>query len=406
MIDKCTICLKKYSSDVACDECTYIVASNSFDQAFDLLHIDMSVEDAEEVKYELWCALHNEVKREGNDVMSALANILAKCADTAVYLPKKRFENLDDFKVILFDPELNQAFMTNNDVCIKLSHFNPRVLNGLDPDQPAYDYLNECFIPNPLPYSVAELNDSFPGEFVWNITLPVTYLLDKLYRICPEAIQRRNTFFILDVGYGMFEGSLVIPEFKPKDSDHLHYMFSGGLEIMIDGNSHIQDGFIYRNTTYVGLPMRQNGPTIYVDVYKEFASKVNIGIYKIISDVIADDIHPFSLSDYADSHLIHIPLASAEDSFENEEQKMRVYKDFTPIALETEYIYEILLLFGNFGYEYVNLYVSSKPEDSMLITGVGVFEDIPIIEAAIAPVIIGRSGSECEQILQEETIPF
>lgn len=394
---------------MACEVCTYVKASEVFDEAYHILSCDMSEEEAEEIKYELWCKLNHEKKRSGKMVErgSNLAKVIGFCADTAIYLPKKRFENLDDYKVIVFDADKNSAYLTNNDVIVRLSAFPEDTLAGMDPRVNTYDYLQEIFIPNPLPHSTDDLDKSLNSieGFPWGFSVPIEKVLDKIYRVCPESLARRNTLLVMDVGYGMFEGSIPISKFVPDENGKCMHIFGDGKRGVIDPySSLIGSDFIYKDTPYLGLPTYIDKDVIYLNVYKEYNDNVTFGIYEILNELFLDDIHPFSLTDYAENRLIKFPLTYLSDPpiDMTKEYFQERFQNFEPMAFETEYIYNIFFLLMSFGYKYANIYIQ-KQDLPILIEGFELGGRRPKIEAVVSPVLVGRSGKECEEVIGSQS---
>jgi hypothetical protein len=87
---------------------------------------------------------------------------------------------------------------------------------------------------------------------------------------------------------------------------------------------------------------------------------------------------------------------------------MKAYQKFTPLMVECEYLYETLLLFANFNYQFVNVYSSNQLP--ILIEGIPTIEGQPRIEAMIAQVSYGERGRQCEEMLSytqaNEDVPF
>lgn len=399
-MDKCIGCFKPVRDPSACIECKYLEAHSTLEKAQLYIGVSLTPEEEEEIKYELYCALQG---LEGGKIkamqQSLLAKIIAKCADTAVYLPKKRFVDLDDMKVVLFDLSRLAAYMTNGDVVIKISDLPEDALDGLRSDLPAYDYIGERFIPNPLPYDVETMDRVLDESYVFTMTLPVTFLLTNIFSMFPEAISRRNCMAVFDVGYGMYEGSIVIPKFEMSENMVPYYKPPQGDKIIATSNSSlIPAEFIEADTAYVGRVVSVEPEIIRVDVYKKFEEMVVLGLYRIVDVELSDDIHPFNLAHYAENDIIKFKLVSVIDKFENKADKMRVYRNFYPVCMELEYLYEILILYQSFGFRFVNLYVRNS-ESPFLIEGIREDPEQPIIETVIAPVIVGFDGGLCEDKL-------
>lgn len=402
-MEKCIGCFKPTRNPAACIECKYYEARKTCEDAVLMTGLSLTPEEEEEITYELYCALQGiEGGKVTKMTQSLLANIIAKCSDTAVYLPKKRFANLDDMKVILFDLGKSAAYITNGDTVIRVSDLPPDALDGLRSDLPAYDYIDERFIPNPLPYDVESMDKAFDdGSFLFAVTLPVTFLLKNMFAVFPDALSRRNCLSVFDVGYGMYEGSIVIPKFDLSENQVPYFKPAHGDKIIaLSKSSTIPDEFIEPDTSYVGHVVSVEPDIIRVDVYKQFEETVTMGMYRIMDTTFTDDIHPFRLAHYAEPDLLKFKLVSTIDKFDTLADKMRVYRNFNPIAMELEYLYETLLLYESFGYRFVNLYIKS-PDDPFLLEGVIETPEQPIVEAAIAPVAVGVNGSVCEARLAE-----
>ena len=116
-------------------------------------------------------------------------------------------------------------------------------------------------------------------------------------------------------------------------------------------------------------------------------------MYKIMNTVLGADIHPFSLTQFAESDKMTLKLHSLGDRILPEDQ-MHVYRNFRPFALELSYLYEILILMASFGLEFITVYVDN-PEEPILIEGVRK-PSCPYIEAVVAPVLVGMNGIEAE----------
>lgn len=398
-MNTCIGCFKLARDPDACIGCKYSRAHTAFTLAKDQLGIDITPEEEEEIKYELYCALQGMEGERYNMQRSLLARIIEKCADTAVYLPKKRFADLDDMKILLFDIERNSAYITNADAVVRISNLPTDALDGLRNDLPAYDYLGERFIPNPLPYDVAALDKVFDDSYVFSLTIPVDYLLGNVFNAYPEAIGRRNCLAVIDAGYSMYEGSIIIPRFDINDAGRRFFIPPNGDKLIIpDKSSIIGNDFIEPDTAYVGNVVRVEDKVISVNLYKTFGEETVVGMYKIINEVFPDDIHPFNLALYSEADIIKFPLASASDDFKNKREKMDCYRRFSPIAMELEYLYEILLLFKGFGYKFANLYAQS-PDHPFLLEGVQEGPEQPFVEATIACVAVGFDGHICENAL-------
>lgn len=399
-MDKCIGCFKPAKNPGACIECKYAEAHHTFTLAKGGLGIDVTEEEEEEIKYELYCALQGMEGEQGEMMeRSLLARIIEKCADTAVYLPKKRFVDLDDMKVVLFDLERNAAYMTNADAVIRISGLPVDALDGLRNDLPAYNYIGERFIPNPLPYDISTMDKVFNDTYLFSFTIPVDYLLGNIFHMRPEAISRRNCIAVFDVGYGMYEGSIIIPKFEVNDAGKRFYTPPHGDKLIIpDKSSIIGNDFLDLDAPYVGSVTAVDDKVIRANVYKKFEEYVVFGMYRIIDEIFPDDIHPFNLALYAESDIVKFPLASAIDKFDAKGDKMACYRKFNPVALELEYLYETLVLYRAFGFKFINMYAQS-PDHPFLLEGIQESPEQPIIEVVVAPVAVGFDGRICETAL-------
>lgn len=405
-MQKCVGCFKPANNPSACLGCKYVEADDALSTAEYLLNIDLPPDLAEEVKYELFCSLKGIEGVEAENMRgSGLAAIVSACADTAIYLPKKRSADLDDMKVLLFNPEFGEAYVTNGDVVIRISEIPPEVLDGMREDLPAYDYVGEKFIPNPLPYSAEDMAKVFANEYVFTVTVPVTLLLERIYQRYPEALQRRNVFMVMDVGYGYVPGSVIIPSFEIAANGTRFYIPPTAVKPFIPSKTSVIDNeFLEEGIPYVGMPEGEEYDCVRVNVYKSFESTVTMGMYKLLDENFNDDIHPFALSAYSEPDLIKFQLLSTCDDFKEPIERMHAYQNFQPLALELEYVFETLLLFRSFDYEFVNFFVKTSDEP-ILIEGVRTVEGQPLIEATMATVAVGEPGVHCEQVLEEE-LPF
>jgi hypothetical protein len=333
---------------------------------------------------------------------SELLRIIGLCSDTAVMLPKKRFVDLDDMKVILFDLKRNGAYITNTDVVIRLSGFEPDTLDGLMDTAPAFDYLSDHFIANPLPYEIEELDKVFDDSYKFSVVIKGEKILKKAQQYYGSAAERRNLFAVLDVGYSRLPGSLVVPRFQRGDNGKCWYEIPRINKIgFIGRHSHLDDEFIDPNKSYVALPITVEEKTIALDVYKEYENTTIVGLYDASIPVDPDglDISPLDLAQFSEADLIKFKLISAGDNFRTHEEEMRAYRDFTPSIVEAEYLYEVLLLFYNLGFEDVIIYVRA-PNAPILIEGVKNDHSHLTVEAVIAPTILGDAGYRCEELLR------
>jgi hypothetical protein len=352
----------------------------------------------DEARYELMCQLPQFRPEEADKMsLSGLATIISKCADTAIYLPKKRFEDMDDMKVVLFDVDHGDAHITNGDVIIRVSDIPQDILEGLNSDIPAYDYLSEKFIPNPLPYTLTDLNRAFFNDYTYSMSMPVRALLDRIYYKYPTAVDRRGTFTVIDVGYGMYEGSVLIPQFF--DGPKKFFQLQNGKPFIIAKGSLILDQAIVPGTPYVCFPVEDTPDYLSLNVYKRYGNYVTFGLYKILSPALSDDIHPFDLESYGDMDKLTIPLQSEIDRVTDYGEKMQLFRGFRPLAIETEYLYHVLLMLGSFGYEGVNIHIRNTTDEPILFEGIRCEPDQPTVEAVVATIQIGEDGRKCEQIL-------
>jgi len=397
-MEKCIGCFKLARSPDACTECRYNQARVMLEEACSCLGASITEEEEEEIEYEIFCAIKGMEGERYAMEKSILARLISKSADAAVYLPKKRFVDLDDMKVILFDIERNAGYITNGDAVIRISNLPADALDGLRGDLPAYDYLLERFIPNPLPYDIETMDKVFDDTYKYAITLPIDYVLENIFRVYPEAIQRRGCLAVVDVGYGMYDASIIIPSFDMDNNGQRFHSVQGGAKIVVPGSSSlIGNEFIELDTSYVGEVTDISDTVITADIYKKFNSDVTLGMYRIIEGSFPDDIHPFNLELYSANDLIKFPL-TAPDNFAGKKDVIDTYKSFTPMALELEYLYEILVLYKAFGFFFVNMYVNS-PATPFLLEGITESEDQPVVEAVVATVDIGVDGHACESVL-------
>jgi hypothetical protein len=362
--------------------------------------VELDHDEAEEIKYELYCKLGGVTGEEAELMsVSGLANIIAKCSDTAVYLGKKRFVDLDDMKVLLFDILYNEVYITNGDVIIRISGLPDEILEGVRNDLPAYDYIGERFIPNPLAYSADDLAKVLAQDYLTSkvITLPTALILERMSRRCPSAMERRNMFAVIDVGYSSFEGTITIPGFALARNGMRFWELPDGRTVLVDKRSKIGNEFIETNIPYVGFPVSVNNAQIMVNVYKKFEETTTIGLYST-GPRMSDDIHPYDLALYSSDNIIKFPLVGVGGRFNTTEQKIQEYLNFIPITIEAEYLYETLLLYSSFGFEFVNMLVKSHALP-VKFEGLRNISDQPAIEAVIAIVEVGNDGRECEEIL-------
>lgn len=402
MNSKCIGCFKPATkgSDI-CIGCKFNEAHNTVSSLEMSLGEQMPEDIKDEIIYEVFCRMSG-IKKEDQERMerSGLATLISKCADTAIYLGKKRFVDMDDMKILLFSLERNGVYITNGDTVIRITGLPEDMLDGLRNDLPAYDYIYEKFIPNPLPYEPEEMDKVFNEVMYHSVCLPVHYLLRKIFNTYPEATKRRGMFAVIDVGFGMFENSIIIPGFAIPRNQQRYWALPDGRCVFVDKRSIIPNDAIESDTRYVGF-VTKNGPEgIYVNVYKKHEDLTTVGMYDATIPMAKDDVHPYELARYGEKDLIKFQLASTiGEGFENLEQKMRAYENFRPIVVELEYLYEILLLFGTFNYDLVYMH-SKNPDLPIILEGVRRFEDQPTIEAAMAVVAIGRDGREAEEELE------
>ncbi|MDD4401960.1 MAG: hypothetical protein PHI24_08770 [Desulfitobacteriaceae bacterium] len=202
----------------------------------------------------------------------------------------------------------------------------------------------------------------------------------------------------------MYEGSIIIPKFELNAAGKRFFTPAQGDKLIIpDKSSLIGNDFLDSDVPYVGSVTTVDDKVIRVNAYKKFEDLVTLGTYRIMDEIFPDDIHPFNLALYADADIIKFPLASANDTFKNQADKMKCYHRFIPVALELEYLYEILILYRAFGFRFVNLYIQS-PDHPFLLEGIQEVPEQPAIEAVIAPVAVGYDGRICETALASSGI--
>lgn len=402
-MSRCVGCFKPAIDPSSCINCKYSEAFHSLQKAKSFLDIELPSELEDEIEYDLYCSLKGIEGKDADRMReSGLFKIIERCADTAVYLPKKRLENLDDMKVLLFNLEDCTAYMTNADVVIRLSQIHPDTLDGLRNDLPAYDYLAEKFIPNPLPFDLETLASQFGDSYVYTFTLPVEYLLSRMHHVYKTAGERRNVILTIDVGYSRYEGTIVIPRFD-KGPDNKRYFITPNddMIIYVSPDSTIPNDLIEPETSYVGFIKKQTSDGLFLDIYKEFEDAAIMGMYKLMEPILDDDMHPFEFCLYDDASLIKFPLKSNVEAFPRIVDKMQYFKDFYPLAVEAEGFFETLILFQTFGYSLVNFYYN-MPESPVLLEGIRNNIDQPDIHAVMATIAVGRDGKECESLLYKQ----
>ncbi len=405
MLEKCVGCFKPVTNPEICVNCGYTTAHNIVSEISNHLGESLPPGLLEEIKYDVFCKIGikgGERKTMGDSI---LAKIIGRCGPTAIYLGKKRFANMDDLKVIYFSLLNNAAYITNGDVVIRISQLPDDALDGLRNDLPVYDYISERFIPNPLPYEEHEMDKVFDDDYAFAITLPVHHILDRIYNVYPEALKRRSMFAVFDTGYSFYNGSIVIPRFEVTPDRKSFCRLPNGRTIIVSSDSKLSSSILEPNTAYVGHPIKVIDDVIVVNVYKKFERTVSIGLFDTSIPGFDDDIHPFDLDLYATKDLIRFPLDSCftkslETSNEREKTMylFNTFKYFYPTVIEAEHLYETLLLFAAFGYEYVN-FCSKDPNLPILLEGVRTLEEQPLVEAVIGIVAVGRDGRECEEVL-------
>jgi len=409
MLNKCAGCFKPVTRGLdICITCNYNLASEALVSLDEANYLGLTQEVAEEIKYALYnnmtCIREKELRKIQTSI---LAKMIGKCADTAVYLGKKKFEDLDDMKVLLFDLELNRAFITNADVVIRISDLPLDTMDGIMREIPAYDYLSDRFIPNPLPFTVQELNAVFTDAFMFTVTLPISYILEKIFSSYKSPMERRSVYAVIDVGYGFFNGSLVIPRFNLDNKGRRLFGFPNDKTIYVSKDSKIGNAAIEPDTPYVGIPVASSGSSIFVNIYKKYGEFTSIGLYEANKSVVGDEFHIYDLDSYGMNDLIRFKLVSSVDKFPPEQPsiKMQAYKYFYPTVVEAEYLYNVLLLFKNFGYDFVNLHVKD-PNLPVLLEGLNLRNaaEQPDIEVLMSIVAVGKDGRECEANVESSLI--
>lgn len=401
---ECYGCFKPARDPTACISCSYVNSQEIIQNLIKDLPPELrNLPDniIEEARYELMCKLPQFKAEEAHKIMeSGLATIISKFADTAIYLPKKRNEDMDDMKIILFNSEGGECFVTNGDVVIHLTDIPAQVLDGLNTDIQAYDYLSERFIPNPLPYGYNELNQPFFNDFCYSITIPVTHMLDCIHSRYPTALDRRGTLAVIDVGYGIFAGSFVVPKFsedpKTKKKFFSHSSLFGGKPIILDKASVIGDAGIDPDTPYICMVTYEVDEFVAVNAYKRYGNYVTFGMFKIMSPALSDDISPFDLESYADMDKITFPIESEINNRSSNLSMASAFIGFRPIVIETEYLFHVLLMMGTFGYNYMSMRVRYSPSDPIMFEGIKEVPDQPTLEAVMATMEIGQNGQKCE----------
>lgn len=409
-MSNCFGCFKPARDPTACIACTY---STSGDVVVNTLATlpsnfqNVPPELLDEVQYELMCHLPQRKAEEARKMMqSDLAILIGKCADAALYLSKKRDQDVDDMKVILFNPEFGEAFITNADVVIRIFDLHPDILAGLDPAIPAYDYLAERFIPNPLPFSMSEMGGQFLTDPSYSVTIPVRPLLEWIHSRYPLALERRSTFTVLDCGYGVNNGAFIIPQFTEHRITHRKFFanvaFFDGRPIIVSKDSVIGESCVDTDKSYAVTVSEITDDYVAVNVYKTYSDRMTFGLYKIMGQTLADDIHPFNLEEYSDLDKLSFKIVP-DASEMSAADKMSAFRSFSPLAIETEYLFHTLILMGSFGVEEVILHVRNSPDQPI------VFEAArngppahPGIDAIMGTIEIGEDGRRCEEILARE----
>jgi len=324
---------------------------------------------------------------------SGLATIIGKCADTAIYMSRKRYTDVDDLKVLLFAPEHGEVYMTNGDAVVRISDIPHQVLEGLNPDYPVYDYMAERFVPNSLPYDLRTLEQAFFTDFSFTVTLPVVETLNFIHNKYPDAVARRGTITVLDVGYGLLPDSLIVPRF-----DHLSgrpvCTFPGFPLCFIGNSSPIQGPAIYLDRAYAAKLVDVKSDAVILDVYKEYVPTTTMGVYKLMDYPIEDDLHPFDLANYADDDKLVAKLTS---EIVDDSGLMETFRDFRPIVFETEYLYYILIMLSEFNYREFSVHIRANPTDPFFIEGLKQDPDQPTVEAIIATIVLGADGVRMDQ---------
>lgn len=394
---KCAGCFKPAFDTVACMNCAMFNV-HEFLRGFPESS-EMDLETIEEVEFELINGAHPKLKVEEVDRMSnsMLRSIVAKCSDTAIYLNRKKHglnSNPEDMACVLFDLELNSAFITNGDCVINIYDLDMAALDGLCREMPAYDYMTGHFIPNPLPYDIPDLMKVFDVVSNFVVTIPVNYVLEKIHRSYPQPISRRDKYAVLDVGYGYFAGSILIPFFEEaRDGKKYCSLPHLNKTILIHKDSRIGAAFIEPNVAYVGLPVsEEEGGIVYLDVYKKFQNTTTIGMYDTAIPYMDDDIHPFDLEMYAECDLVQFSLSAMGVNLPTRLDTLNYFRNFYPIVMDAEFFYEILLLYSSFGYEYVNMFISA-PDLPLVMSGVKTEGSTqPTIDTTLGVIILGDPG--------------
>lgn len=376
----CATCVKP---SIECKSCNLVAAKNLLQDVLERSPKDLHVnpEDLQEIEFELFSMFDRERNKIRGDNMepSGLLKIIARCSDTTVYLTKGK----EDWGVILFDIEELQAFITNGDVIIRIANLSEDMLDGLPRELPAYDYYSEKFIPNPLPQTPAQLSKFFAGEFIYSISLPVTTLIDGIYKAYSQPVRRRNALAVFDIGRAFQPDDLVIPKFE-LDGDTPICTIPGIKPVTLVKGSKIGRSLLQENTSYLGKIVREDSDIFHANVYRRFESVVSFAMYEKMGRYLDSQLDIYDIMSYPEGNVIRFPLFSKTAN--NNIDDISSFKGYWPIVVDLEYLFETLLMFSSFSF--INIYFNG-PNDGFLIEGHREDLDAPIIEALISPIAIG-----------------
>jgi len=378
---ECASCLRlALHGKATCIKCKAVMAAYAFDIGISSLGFELPEDIAEEVKYELYCRLKG--KESVSKVEIGLAQIIAKSADTAIYLNRGK----EDLAVIDFDMQHNEAYITNGDLIIKIGNLDSYLVQSLDSDRTAYGYYDEKFIPTPFPITKEEMSKAFAGEFLYSFSLPVAGILEFIHTNISSPVKRRSSTLIMDAGQGYMTNDLVIPAFR-FTKDAVYGVVNGlSTPIIAARDSKVILKELDPDAAYIAHPLGMKDGTMYVDVYKKFEPFIKLGMYEFLGPAMDVQLHPFDLDYYPTANRLNIPLLTLAEKFHTKMEVLTAYRGFWPVSINGEYLFETLLLFE--GFEYVNVYVG-MPEMPIILEGVRTDTRMPTMEAVINQAIVG-----------------